>query len=287
MTDPAIKNSRAFTLIELLVVIAIIAILAGILLPALARAKLQGIKTVCLNNEKQQSLALFMYAGENRDFLPDGSSGNWNWDMDAFLANQLIAAGTTPWTWYDPGTGPKFGPVDWFGTVAYGDVPGNTPSLWCFEAPYPDPGAVFGSGAFRVTGYAQTFAGTASFVGGNGVAVTNENYKLTETSVTNGEGISVRLGPTAKRVLMACATLCSDPGGASINPSTLATYNWTEVEGGYLYNGVAKRHISAHMRNGTLPEGANEGMLDGHVEWRPFNQMIFRTGNSGDPTFYW
>ena len=97
-TARSFTPASGFTLIELLVVIAIIAILAALLLPVLARAKLKATQVTCLSNQKQLILAFMMFSAENDDqIVPFGTSQGPK-NMDGYInptANTWSVAGLT------------------------------------------------------------------------------------------------------------------------------------------------------------------------------------------------
>lgn len=98
------KKHQGFTLIELLVVIAIIAVLAGMLLPALGRAKVKTQGIQCMNNHRQLLIAWRMYVEDNREELPfvkhgpyawidgwlDYTANRDNWDVDYNIKTSLL-----------------------------------------------------------------------------------------------------------------------------------------------------------------------------------------------------
>lgn len=86
------QKAGAFTLIELLVVVSVIAVLAGLLLPALSSAKEKGRAIVCLNHLRQMQLAALLYAGDHDDWLPRNyatGDGGMSWEFPSWVGGWI------------------------------------------------------------------------------------------------------------------------------------------------------------------------------------------------------
>jgi prepilin-type N-terminal cleavage/methylation domain-containing protein/prepilin-type processing-associated H-X9-DG protein len=99
---PTAGGTRAFTLIELLVVIAIIGILAGMLLPALAKARDKARSATCVSNLKQVNTAIMLYVDDNGGYFPTPSYGSgatigpWPKLLDQYMPRRTTGGNPPP-----------------------------------------------------------------------------------------------------------------------------------------------------------------------------------------------
>ncbi len=258
------NKKQGFTLIELLVVIAIIALLMGILMPALRMVREQARRQSCTSRIRQQLLAVIMYAGENDSKLPlPELGGNWLQDVAVNTVHFMLKSGMTREMFYCPSNmnHQKYNDLFWM----YANKTWNQ-HLNRFE----------NESNFIVSGYCFIWQTTR-----------NDRPEIVRYKNDDTRKIWVK---TTQEKQSGNRELCIDSIMGVPQPTAKYGRNFGQVPGGIWAESQVYDQTS-HLKSDEEPAGGNIGFLDGHVEWRVFNPDIEngaavpRFGNT--PGFFW
>jgi len=265
------RVTRGFTLIELLVVIAIIALLMGILLPALTAVREQGRRAVCAQNEKNTGLGLFVYANDYDGKLPRNGVGRWLFDVSYWTTDLILATGAFDRDiFYCPSWSQRNDIIFW----RYGEnLPAGTPENYPVPEPQDDATR---KDRHRIMGYFWF----VDIIDAQGNGYAHQPMSIDGPPKEWVRSVISTKSPPAMVELIADATLSNGPHRT--------TSDFTKATGG-CWSRWQVYDRTNHLTRGTTPTGGNVLFVDAHVEWRKFADMEHRWfwQAYGNPCFWW
>ena len=262
MRPPRHRGEKAFTLIELLVVIAVIAVLMGILMPALQRVRVQARQKLCASQLRQHVLGFTMWADQNDGKLPmPKHRGNWLWDLDITTVNFMLESGMTPEMFYCPSNASMTKHMDHF---------------WTFACDWDGKKLASGgrTNPFIVSGYCYILDDE------EGERAKNSPIRNADNSTGPKEWLRTIHDKNAANLELAIDATLGQQDSAMKHG-----FNFGTITAGGTWGGQGIPDRSNHVKSDAEPYGGNMGFLDGHVEWRPFPLMEERFG--GNIVFFW